>query len=100
MCEFVVGTAPSNATATSPAASAEASGSLRDEYITNLQQQIYFLELENNLLKKSGGTGSGGGKGAGPGLDIDASGPLESHLSTLRLKYTDLEAQYKQEMEV
>ncbi len=98
----LLGTAPSTAAASSPAAaSADASSSIRDEYITNLQQQIYFLELENNLLKKSGAAGgSGGGKGAGPSLDIDPSGPLETHLSTLRSKYTDLEGQYKQEVEV
>jgi hypothetical protein len=63
---------------------------VEDEYIHNLQQQIYFLELETKLLKDKEKEQGGMFPGAGEG------GPLTENFWQLKNKYThmqrDLEA--------
>eukprot|EP01083_Nonionella_stella_P068341 181379_1 len=61
---------------------------LQDEYIDNLQQQIYFLELENQLMKEKG-------QSAGHVVDVVAAttgspDTLESHIAGLRSRYEEM----------
>ena len=55
-------------------------------YVTNLQQQIYFLELELQLLKQTNPTLGGG--------SADPDAPLDSLVSSLREKYIQQTAQH------
>jgi hypothetical protein len=57
---------------------------IEDEYIHNLQQQIYFLELESKLLKEK--------ERERGGFLLDAeAGPLSENLYSLRGKYRTME---------
>lgn len=99
-----------------------APAALENEYIVNLQQQVYFLELELNLMKKAGGgggstnptglrgsgapsDGGGGSGGAGSGSGsgfTDANvpdAPLDDVMLSLREKYVQMESEYKKEQE-
>ena len=90
----------------------EPTPALENEYIVNLQQQVYFLELELNLLKKAGGgggsmnpaglRGSGAPTGNGDASMTDANvpdAPLDDVMLSLREKYVKMEAEYKKDME-
>ena len=57
-------------------------------YVTNLQQQIYFLELELQLLKQTNTTLGVGGSSSDP----DA--PIDSLVTSLREKYIQQTAQH------
>jgi len=98
-------TLPDDSSAVAPAA-------LENEYIVNLQQQVYFLELELNLLKKAGGgggstnptglRGSGAPNGAAGGSsDLNDANvpdaPLDDVMLSLREKYVRQEAEFKKE---
>ncbi|CAG9321446.1 unnamed protein product [Blepharisma stoltei] len=61
--------------------------SLEDEYIHNLQQQIYFLELELKLLKEK----EKDEKSMFP-LDGMETGPLNESIFALKAKYKKLQA--------
>ncbi|KNC53994.1 uncharacterized protein AMSG_09643 [Thecamonas trahens ATCC 50062] len=82
--------------------------SLEKEYIYNLQQQVYFMEMELKLLRESGAVpGSGGGGGGGGGgrsmlpPDIEAaSRPLDDTINSLKVKYKALQDEHKEEMAV
>jgi regulator of replication initiation timing len=63
---------------------------LEREYVTNLQQQIYFLELELNLVKKATAP-----RAAGNGLELNPEAPLDGVIAQLRHKYDTMEAHYK-----
>lgn len=67
---------------------------LEKDYVINLQQQVYFLELELNLLKKASVPKAVGGLG----IDVLPDGPLESVILALREKYDKMEAEYKHKL--
>lgn len=54
-----------------------------------MQQQVYFLELETNLLKKAAGT-----RGVSPG-EFPPDSPLDTVIIALKEKYDRMEADYK-----
>lgn len=62
------------------------------EYVTNLQQQVYFLELELNLLKRATIPKA-------TGLDVLPDGPLDDVFGALRTKFVRMEAESKQVVE-
>merc|ERR1712166_448301 len=66
-----------------PAAAQEPSGEVEEEYIGNLQKQVYFLELESKLLREK--------LNDKPPDHLDAPGPLDDHLVKLKSKYAQLE---------
>lgn len=70
-----------------PANKAKNQVSLEDEYIHNLQQQIYFLELELKLLKDK----EKDEKNMFP-LDGMETGPLNDSIFALKAKYKKLQA--------
>jgi len=106
-------TTPSPHAATSsslpPAPVDTSPSSLENEYIVNLQQQVYFLELELNLLKKAGaggGTNPSGLRGSGAPPDGSGVGdipvpdaPLDDVIVSLREKYVRMEADLKKEVD-
>jgi hypothetical protein len=65
------------------------------DYIKVLQQQIFFLELKLNLMKKQAPAG-------GPTADTMAvpDGPLEDVIVSLRAKYIRLEQDYLRQIQV
>jgi hypothetical protein len=73
------------------------SQNLENEYIVNLQQQVYFLELELNLLKKSGGSSgqTAGLRGSSAPDSTDPDAPLDNVILSLREKYITMEDDYK-----
>jgi hypothetical protein len=54
---------------------------IEEEYISNLQQQIYYYELEIKMLKEKE-------KQHGGALDCNDSGPLTENIFHLRNKYS------------
>jgi hypothetical protein len=83
-----------------------APAALENEYIVNLQQQVYFLELELNLMKKAGGGGGStnptglrgsGAPSAGEATSDAPDAPLDDVMVSLREKYVRMEAEYKKE---
>lgn len=66
---------------------------IQSEYITNLQQQIYFLELELQVMKEKAASGRFAG---GTGLSKNA--PLDTHMNSLREKYAAMEKKYRKKM--
>jgi len=66
---------------------------IQSEYITNLQQQIYFLELELQVMKEKAASGRFAG---GTGLSKNA--PLDTHMNSLREKYAAMEKKYKKKL--
>ncbi|KAJ1621438.1 hypothetical protein T492DRAFT_1070185 [Pavlovales sp. CCMP2436] len=105
-----LGSAPDHGPAKpSLGASARAPGDLEKEYIYNLQQQIYFLELEMKYLRDNGGAPAAGGAPAprrssgggyntrpapGPAayLPTSGDGSLEDTMAHLRNQTADMEA--------
>lgn len=85
------------------------SRNLENEYITNLQQQAYFLELELNLLKKQQQSGTAdaparrlrGSSAPGSSGDNDTSSAehLDDVMLTLKEKYVQQEINYKQRID-
>lgn len=95
---------------------------LQKEYITNLQQQIYFLELELRLLKEGHGpsgkspasasaattAGRGAAKKTPAAGEYNPRAPdlfrpvrdgdFEEHMREARIKYEALEQQYEQQL--
>ena len=67
---------------------------LQSEYITNLQQQIYFLELELQVMKEKQASGRFAGKG------LSSNVPLDTHMNSLRDKYTAMEKKFKKKIRV
>jgi len=65
---------------------------LSSEYITNLQQQIYFLELELQVMKEKQASGRFAGKALGTNV------PLDTHMNSLRDKYTSMEKKFKKKI--
>ena len=65
--------------------------SLEKEYIYNLQQQVYFLELELKYKAEQGGKGAI--------IDLGSSEPLDSSLSKLKGSYRQMEHEFKVSME-
>jgi len=64
---------------------------LEKEYITNLQQQVYFLEMELTMMKKAAVPKA-------KGLDILPDAPLDKVIFTLREKYDTMESHYKRNL--
>jgi hypothetical protein len=62
---------------------------VENEYIQLLQQQIFFLELKLNILKKND-----------PFQGAPLEGPLEDVVAQLRGKYATMESAFKKELEV
>ncbi|KAI8608040.1 hypothetical protein BC830DRAFT_51235 [Chytriomyces sp. MP71] len=85
---------------------------VEDEYIRNLQQQVYLLELETRYLKtnrgeggNSGGISPGGGGGhavGAGGLSGDvhhgSSATLNDAIKGLKSKYIELQENHKREL--
>eukprot|EP01084_Bolivina_argentea_P131010 231270_1 len=65
---------------------------LQSEYITNLQQQIYFLELELQVMKEKQSSGRFAGKALGSNV------PLDTHMNSLRDKYMSMEKKFKKKI--
>ncbi|KAJ3411853.1 hypothetical protein HDV05_001642 [Chytridiales sp. JEL 0842] len=84
---------------------ANAMGSVAEEYIRNLQQQVYLLELETRYLRNpanSAGDSGGAGHHAGGSSSDFASGssaPLNDAIRGLKHKYIELQANHKKEMQ-
>lgn len=66
---------------------------LQSEYINNLQQQVYFLELELQIMKEKATTGQFGGRSS-----ISKTAPIDTHVNSLRDKYTYMEKKFKKKM--
>lgn len=66
---------------------------LQSEYVNNLQQQIYFLELELQIMKEKATTGQFGGRSS-----ISKTAPIDTHVNSLRDKYTYMEKKFKKKM--
>lgn len=66
---------------------------LQSEYITNLQQQIYFLELELQVMKEKQASGRFAGKSS-----LSNNAPIDTHMNSLRDKYTSMEKKYKKKI--
>jgi len=64
---------------------------VEQEYIANLQKQVYFLELESKLLREK--------VNEKPPDGLDLPGPLDDHLLKLKQKYASLEAKLLAEKE-
>eukprot|EP00792_Barthelona_sp_PAP020_P004570 TRINITY_DN2211_c0_g1_i1.p1 TRINITY_DN2211_c0_g1~~TRINITY_DN2211_c0_g1_i1.p1 ORF type:complete len:509 (+),score=72.97 TRINITY_DN2211_c0_g1_i1:1346-2872(+) len=73
---------------------------VQQEYIKNLQQQVYFLELETGLLKdkinQEGPKMKNRATDTGPSLDpnMQRASVLEDHMMNLKMKYVSLEDEY------
>merc|ERR1712228_777870 len=65
---------------------------LSSEYITNLQQQIYFLELELQVMKEKQTSGRFAGKA------LSTNVPLDTHMNSLRDKYMAMEKKFKKKI--
>lgn len=65
---------------------------LQSEYITNLQQQIYFLELELQVMKEKQASGRFAGKA------LSSNVPLDTHMNSLRDKYMSMEKKFKKKI--
>merc|ERR1719410_2172938 len=65
---------------------------LSSEYITNLQQQIYFLELELQVMKEKQSSGRFAGKA------LSTNVPLDTHMNSLRDKYMAMEKKFKKKI--
>jgi len=65
---------------------------LQSEYITNLQQQIYFLELELQVMKEKQASGRFAGKA------LSTNVPLDTHMNSLRDKYVTMEKKFKKKI--
>jgi len=65
---------------------------LQGEYITNLQQQIYFLELELQVMKEKQQSGRFAGKA------LSTNVPLDTHMNSLRDKYMSMEKKFKKKI--
>jgi len=65
---------------------------LQSEYITNLQQQIYFLELELQVMKEKQQSGRFAGKA------LSTNVPLDTHMNSLRDKYVSMEKKFKKKI--
>jgi len=65
---------------------------LQSEYITNLQQQIYFLELELQVMKEKQQSGRFAGKA------LSTNVPLDTHMNSLRDKYMSMEKKFKKKI--
>ncbi|KAJ3067201.1 hypothetical protein HDU98_009601 [Podochytrium sp. JEL0797] len=102
-------TRPGSASAKTPPANRSR---VEEEYIRNLQQQVYLLELETRYLRTnkgdSGGNGSGGMSGAshmtsgdihgGGGGGSHGSAPLNDAIKGLKMKYIELQENHKREL--
>lgn len=66
---------------------------LQGEYITNLQQQIYFLELELQIMKEKATTGQFAGR-----TNISKTAPIDTHVNSLRDKYQYMEKKFKKKV--
>ena len=78
---------------------------IEKEYIANLQQQIHFLELESRFLREKSMAPGPAVKNKGvdaPTQDMELAhaAPLDEHMRMLKMKYIQMEKQYKEEMEV
>ncbi|TPX76883.1 hypothetical protein CcCBS67573_g01878 [Chytriomyces confervae] len=85
---------------------------VEDEYIRNLQQQVYLLELETRYLRTnrgesggmpgSEGNGGGGGQLYGSGSDHQhhggSSAPLNDAIKSLKSKYIELQESHKRDL--
>ena len=73
---------------------AESSSKLEQEYIYNLQQQVYFLELQLKYLRDA--PGGGGGTPGRPRSELVAdAGPIDHSIDELRGSYLKIEDEYK-----
>jgi len=78
---------------------------IEKEFIYNLQQQVYFLELQGRLLREklsqAGPRLKSRSVEANPLFDrkLDEAAPLNEFIDGLRQKYVDLEAKYKQDIQ-
>ena len=86
------GTASSIDAAMAAGATGTGAASVEAEYIENLQQQMYFMELELKLLHERERTG----KLKRLSEDETAmTAPLEEHMHTLKKKYVAMDRKYK-----
>lgn len=65
---------------------------MQGEYVTNLQQQIYFLELELQVMKEKQQSGRFAGKA------LSSNVPLDTHMNSLRDKYMSMEKKFKKKI--
>ncbi|KAJ3096373.1 hypothetical protein HDU97_005942 [Phlyctochytrium planicorne] len=78
---------------------------VEEEYIRNLQQQVYLLELETRYLRNGSGGDEGGARGGlgGAGnhiMDIsNNSAPLNDVIKGLKIKYVELQESHKKEIQ-
>ncbi len=78
---------------------------LEKEYVYNLQQQVYFLELEAKLMREKladpGPKVKDKGCAADPLDDpeLDEAKPLDDHIKMLKMKYVEQKDQFKREHE-
>ena len=81
---------------TAPAAAAAGGdGELQKEYIYNLQQQVYFLELQLKYLRDAPGGGGGGTPGRPRSELVADAGPIDHSIDELRGSYLKIEDEYK-----
>ena len=71
-------------------------GNVDDEYISNLQQQIHFMELELKILKEKVVEDE---KKSGIGSLFDDEKSSFQHISLLKQKYTKMRRDYDKKME-
>ena len=74
---------------------AESSSKLEQEYIYNLQQQVYFLELQLKYLRDAPGGGGGGTPGRTRSELVADAGPIDHSIDELRGSYLKIEDEYK-----
>jgi hypothetical protein len=70
--------------------------SVEDEYISNLQQQIHFMELELKILKEKVVEDE---KKSGIGSLFDDEKSSFQHISLLKQKYTKMRREYDRKIE-
>ncbi|KAG9395484.1 Chromosome partition protein Smc [Carpediemonas membranifera] len=79
--------------------------SIEKEYVYNLQQQVYFLELESKLMREKladpGPRLKDKGCAADPLDDpeLDQAKPLDDHIKSLKMKYVEQKEQFKRDHE-
>lgn len=75
---------------------ANPNSSVEDEYISNLQQQIHFMELELKILKEKVVEDE---KKSGIGSLFDDEKSSFQHISLLKQKYTKMRRDYDRKLE-
>merc|ERR1712000_683360 len=66
---------------------------VQDEFIKNLQQQLYFMELEIKLLKERAGE-----RDSLTGLELTDGQPLNENMIQFKAKYSTTKTKYEQQI--